>query len=132
MAEYPQLTPPSVQVSASYPGASAGVVEESVAALLESEINGVEGMAYMSSKSSDDGSYSLTVTFNIGVDDDLAQINVQNRVSQALPRLPEEVRRQGVSVLKQSASMLMIVALYSPDDSYDAIFLSNYASMRWG
>jgi multidrug efflux pump len=130
VAEYPQLTPPSVSVSTSYPGASAAVVEETVAALLEAEINGVEGMAYMSSKSSDDGSYSLTVTFNIGVNDDLAQINVQNRVSQALPRLPEEVRRQGVSVLKQSSSMLMVVALYSPDNSYDATFLSNYASIN--
>ncbi|MCP4071582.1 MAG: multidrug efflux RND transporter permease subunit [Hyphomicrobiales bacterium] len=130
VAEYPQLSPPSVQVSTAYPGASAAVVEETVAALLESEVNGVEGMAYMSSKSSDDGSYSLTVTFDIGVDDDLAQINVQNRVSQALPRLPEEVRRQGVSVLKQSSSMLMVVALYSPDNSYDAIFLSNYASIN--
>ncbi len=130
ISEYPQLTPPSVQVSTSYPGASAVVVEESVAALIEAEVNGVEGMAYMSSKSSDDGSYSLTVTFDIGVNDDLAQINVQNRVSQALPRLPEEVRRQGVSVLKQSSSMLMVVALYSPDDSYDAVFLSNYASIN--
>ena len=130
IAEYPQLSPPSVQVTTSYPGASAAVVEESVAALIESEVNGVEGMAYMASKSSDDGSYSLTVTFKIGVDDDLAQINVQNRVSQALPRLPEEVRRQGVSVLKQSSSMLMVVALYSPDDAYDAVFLSNYASIN--
>ena len=130
IAEYPQLTPPSVQVSTKYPGASAAIVEETVAALIESEVNGVEGMAYMSSKSSDDGSYNLTVTFSIGVDDDLAQINVQNRVSQALPRLPEEVRRQGVSVLKQSSSMLMLVALYSPNDSYDAVFLSNYASIN--
>lgn len=130
ISEYPQLTPPSVQVSTSYPGAGAAVVEETVAALIEAEVNGVEGMAYMSSKSSDDGSYSLTVTFDIGVNDDLAQINVQNRVSLALPRLPEEVRRQGVSVLKQSSSMLMVVALYSPDDSYDAVFLSNYASIN--
>jgi hydrophobe/amphiphile efflux-1 (HAE1) family protein len=130
IAEYPQLSPPSVQVTTSYPGASAAVVEESVAALIESEVNGVEGMDYMASKSSDDGSYSLTVTFKIGVDDDLAQINVQNRVSQALPRLPEEVRRQGVSVLKQSSSMLMVVALYSPDDAHDAVFLSNYASIN--
>jgi len=130
ISEYPQLTPPSVQVSTSYPGASAVVVEETVAALIEAEVNGVEGMAYMSSKSSDDGSYSLTVTFDIGVNDDLAQINVQNRVSLALPRLPEEVRRQGVSVLKQSSSMLMVVALYSPDDGYDAVFLSNYASIN--
>ncbi len=130
VAEYPELTPPSVQVSTSYPGASAGIVEETVAALIEAEVNGVEGMAYMSSTSSDDGSYNLTVTFSIETDEDLAQINVQNRVSQALPRLPEEVRRQGVSVLKQSASMLLLVALYSPDDSYDAVFLSNYASIN--
>lgn len=130
IAEYPQLSPPSVQVTTSYPGASASVVEETVASLIETQVNGVEGMAYMSSSSSDDGRYTLTVTFEVGTDEDLAQINVQNRVAQAEPRLPEEVRRQGISVLKQSSSILMVVSLHSPDNSYDPVFLSNYANIN--
>ncbi|MGI9413967.1 MAG: efflux RND transporter permease subunit [Hyphomicrobiales bacterium] len=130
IAEFPELTPPQVRVSANYPGASAQVVEETVAAVIESEVNGVEGMSYMSSKSSNDGSYSLTVNFAVGINGDQAQVNVQNRVSLATPRLPEEVNRQGVSVKKQSASMLMVLSLFSPEGTYDDIFLTNYASIN--
>ena len=100
IAEFPELTPPQVQVTANYPGANAGVVAESVAAVIEAEVNGVEGMTYMSSKSANDGSYTLTVTFSIETDGDTAQVNVQNRVSQAMPKLPEEVTRQGVTTGK--------------------------------
>ena len=119
VAEYPELTPPQVQVSANYPGANAGVVEETVAAVIEAEVNGVEDMIYMSSKSANDGSYTLTVTFEVGTDGDLAQVNVQNRVSLATPKLPEDVTRQGISVTKQSTSMLQVISVYSPNGTYD-------------
>ena len=112
VGEYPELTPPQVQVDAKYPGASAQVVEETVAAVIEAEVNGVEGMIYMSSKSANDGSYTLTVTFEVGIDGDIAQVNVQNRVSLATPKLPQEVARQGLSVKKQSTSMLMVFSVY--------------------
>jgi len=130
IAEFPQITPPVVRVSASYPGANAQVVEETVAQPIESQVNGVEGMIYMSSKSANDGSYVLNVTFEVGVDGDIAQVNVQNRVTQATPKLPEEVKRQGVNVKKQSTSMLLVVNLYSPNETYGGLFLSNYASIN--
>ena len=130
VAEFPELTPPQVQVSAKYPGADSKVVADTVAAVIEAEVNGVEGMTYMSSKSSNDGSYTLTVTFSIETDDDTAQVNVQNRVSQALPKLPEEVQRQGVTSEKKSTSMLMVISVFSPNGSYDDIFLSNYSSIN--
>jgi len=130
IAEYPELTPPQVQVTAKYPGASAQVVEQTVAAVIEAEVNGVEGMIYMSSKSANDGSYTLTVTFEVGIDGDIAQVNVQNRVSLATPKLPEEVARQGLSVKKQSTSMLVVYSVYSPNGTYDDIFLSNYTSIN--
>ena len=130
VAEYPELTPPQVQVSAKYPGADAKVVAETVAAVVEGEVNGVEGMTYMSSKSSNDGSYTLTVTFSIETDPDTAQVNVQNRVAQAQPKLPEEVKRQGVTTEKKSTSMLMVASVYSPEGTYDDIFLSNYSSIN--
>jgi len=130
VAEYPELTPPQVQVSAKYPGADASVVAETVAAVIEAEVNGVEGMTYMSSKSSNDGSYTLTVTFSIETDPDTAQVNVQNRVAQAMPKLPEEVKRQGVTTEKKSTSMLMVISVFSPKGTYDDIFLSNYASIN--
>ena len=130
VAEYPELTPPQVQVSANYPGADANVVAETVAAVIEGEVNGVEGMTYMSSKSSNDGSYTLTVTFSIETDGDTAQINVQNRVSQAMPKLPEEAKRQGVTTEKKSTSMLSVISVYSPKGTYDDIFLSNYSSIN--
>ncbi|MEE8634232.1 MAG: efflux RND transporter permease subunit, partial [Methyloceanibacter sp.] len=130
VAEYPELTPPQVQVSAKYPGANANVVAETVAAVIEAEVNGVEGMTYMSSKSSNDGSYTLTVTFSIETDGDTAQINVQNRVSQAMPKLPEEAKRQGITTEKKSTIMVSVISVYSPNGTYADIFLSNYSSIN--
>jgi HAE1 family hydrophobic/amphiphilic exporter-1 len=130
VAEYPELTPPQVEVSAKYPGADAMVVAETVAAVIEAEVNGVEGMTYMSSKSANDGSYTLTVTFSIETDADTAQVNVQNRVSQAMPKLPEEAKRQGITTEKKSTSMLMVISVFSPEETYDDIFLSNYSSIN--
>lgn len=127
---YPAITPPTVVISASYPGANAQVVAATVAAPIEQQVNGVEGMLYMSSTSSADGSYSLTITFEIGVDLDAAQVRVQNRVAIAEPGLPEEVRRQGLSVKKQSSNIVLAVSLTSPNKTYDALFLSNYATLR--
>ena len=125
--QFPQVTPPTVQVSASYPGANARTVADTVAAPIEQEVNGVEGMLYMSSISSDDGSYSLTVTFELGTDVDLAAVRVQNRLAVAEPRLPTSVRAQGVSTTKQSPSLLMVIAPNSPDGRFDQLYLSNYA-----
>ncbi len=128
--QYPQVAPPTVQVTATYPGASAATVADTVAAPIEQEVNGVEGMLYMGSVSSDDGSYSLTITFELGTDLDLASVRVQNRVAFAEPRLPEDVRRQGVVTRKQSTSLLMVLAPYSPDGRYDQLFLSNYVTIN--
>lgn len=128
--EFPDITPPQVQVSATYPGANAQTVLDSVAGPIEQQVNGVEGMVYMQSTSANDGSYSLAVTFDYGIDPDQAQVNVQNLVSQAEPLLPEEVKRQGVRVRKQSTDMLMIVNVYSPDGSLTPEFISNYASIN--
>ncbi len=130
VAQYPELTPPQVQVSASYPGADAETISDTVAGPLESKINGVEDMIYMSSNSANDGSYSLTVSFEVGSDPDMNTVNVQNRVSQATAQLPEEVRRQGVTTTKKSTSMLMVVNLYSPDETYNTLFLNNYANIN--
>ena len=128
--QFPEITPPTVQVRATYPGADAGVLADTVAAPIEQQVNGVEDMLYMSSTSSADGSYSLTVTFEIGTDLDEAQVLVQNRVSIAEPGLPEEVKRQGVTVKKQSPNILMVVSLTSDDPDLDGLYLSNYASIR--
>ena len=130
VAQFPPITPPSVQVSATYPGANAQVVSDSVAAPIEAQVNGVEGMLYMSSTSTDTGAYTLSVTFSPGTDANLAQINVQNRLSLATPTLPTEVSQQGVTVRKQSTNMLMAVNLYSPGGQFDPIFISNYASIN--
>ncbi len=130
IAQYPEITPPQVQVEASYPGASAEVVEATVATLIETQVNGVEDMLYMSSTSANDGSYTLIVTFAVGTDPDMAAVNVQNRVALATPQLPEEVTRQGVSVKKQSTNILLVLSLFSPNDTYDELFLSNYASIN--
>ena len=129
VAEFPEITPPQVQVTATYPGASASVVEESVAAPIEAQVNGVDDMLYMSSRSANSGSYELTVTFKVGTDPDIAAVNVQNRVTIANVQLPQEVRDQGVTTRKQSASMLLVINLTSPESSRDALFLSNYASI---
>ncbi|MFG0379463.1 efflux RND transporter permease subunit [Pseudomonas sp. zbq_18] len=127
VAQYPQILPPQVSVSASYPGASAQVIAETVAAPLEQEINGVEGMIYQLSNSAASGAMSLSVYFAVGRDPDQATIDVNNRVQAALAKLPEEVRRQGVKVEKKSSDILQVVTLYSPDNSKDPIFISNYA-----
>ena len=130
IAQYPQITPPTVEVSASYPGANAKVVADTVAAPIEQQVNGVEDMLYMSSQCGNDGTYSLTVTFKNGVDLNMAQVLVQNRVALAQPILPDLVQRRGVAVKKKSPSVLMIVNLFSPGDSRDNLYLSNYATIQ--
>ncbi|GAA0903991.1 efflux RND transporter permease subunit [Luteibacter anthropi] len=127
ISEYPEVVPPTVVVKATYPGANPKVIAETVATPLEEQINGVEGMLYTSSQSTSDGAMTLTVTFALGTDLDNAQVQVQNRVSQALPRLPEEVQRLGVTTNKSSPDLTMVVHLTSPDHRYDMLYLSNYA-----
>ena len=126
----PDITPPTIKVSATYPGADAGTVEESVAAPIEEQVNGVEDMIYMSSKSGSDGSMNLTVSFEIGTDVDMAQVMTKNRVAVAEPLLPQEVMRQGVKVDKQSTAMVEVVSLFSPNETYDELFISNYIATR--
>src|SRR3954462_14732144 len=128
--QYPQITPPTVQVRTVYPGASAQVVSDTVASPIEQQVNGVERMLYMSSNCSSDGSYGLTITFEIGTDLDTAQVLVQNRVAIAEPLLPEEARRQGVTVRKQSTNIILVAALTSPKGTKDSLFLANYATLH--
>jgi len=130
VAQFPDIVPPQVGVSASYPGASAAVVEESVAQVIEAQVNGVDKMIYMKSISGGDGSYSFTVTFQVGSDPDLNTVNVTNRVNQALAQLPPEVQRLGVTTKKASTSLLQVIAIYSPKGTRDALFLSNYAKIN--
>jgi HAE1 family hydrophobic/amphiphilic exporter-1 len=130
VALYPELSPPQVQVIAVYPGADAETISDTVAGPIESKINGVDDMIYMSSNSANDGSYILTVSFKVGSDPDINTVNVQNRISQAMSELPEEVVRQGVTTTKQSTNMLMVVNLFSPKQSYDTLFLNNYANIN--
>ncbi len=130
ISQYPEVVPPSVQVRAQYPGANPKVIAETVAAPLEQEINGVEDMLYMSSQATSDGTMLLTVTFRLGTDVDNAQVQVQNRVAQALPRLPEDVRRVGVTTKKASPDLLMVVHLTSPEGRYDTVYLRNYATLQ--
>src|SRR6266480_5656975 len=130
VAQYPDLVPPTVQVTTRYPGASARTVIDTVALPIEQQVNGVEGMIYMQSYATADGSYTLTVTFNIGVDLNFAQVLVQNRVSSAISSLPQAVQVQGVNVQKKSTSILEIVSLTSPGATYDSLYLSNYATIR--
>ena len=130
VAQYPEITPPTVEVSAYYPGANAQVVADTVAAPIEQQVNGVENMMYMSSQCTNDGTYTLTVTFKPGVDLNMAQVLVQNRESLAEPILPELVKRRGVSVKKKSPSILMIINVFSPNKSRDDLYLSNYATIQ--
>ncbi len=130
VAQFPDITPPVVNVSASYTGANAETVEKSVAAPIEAQVNGVDDMIYMSSSSSDTGSYSLSVTFEVGTDPDIASVNVQNRVAQAMSGLPAEVTSSGVVTQKSSTNMLLVATLTSPNNTYDDVFLSNYAAIN--
>ncbi len=130
IAQYPEIAPPVVTVRAVYPGASAEVIEQTVAAPLENQINGVEDMLYMSSTSSSNGAVEINITFEIGTDVDQATVNVNNRVRQAEARLPQEVRRQGVTVEKNSSSFLQVLAFYSPDGTFDDVYTSNYVTLN--
>src|SRR3954452_7706030 len=130
VAQYPDITPPTVEVSAVYPGANARVVADTVAAPIEQAINGVEGMLYMSSQCANDGSYTLTVTFKPGSDLNISQVLVQNRESLAEPILPDLVKRRGIAVKKKSPNVLMIVNLVSTDESRTSLELSNYATIQ--
>ena len=130
VTQYPEIAPPTIQVRASYPGAPPDVIAKTVATPLEQEINGVDNMLYMSSQSTSDGQMQLTVTFQSGTDLDVAQVLVQNRIASAEPRLPEEVRRLGVLAQKSSPDLMMVIHLYSPDNSYDKLYISNYAQLQ--
>jgi HAE1 family hydrophobic/amphiphilic exporter-1 len=130
ISEYPEISPPLVEVVATYRGANAEAVEESVATPVESQVNGVENMIYMKSLNANDGRMVLNVSFDIGTDPNIAQVNTQNRVSLAQPQLPQEVTREGVTVEKKSPDILMVIDIYSPKGTYDSIFLSNYASIN--
>ena len=130
IAQYPDIVPPQVSVTTMYPGASAAVVEATIAQPIESQIVGVDKMMYMKSVSGNDGSYSLRVSFELGTDPDINTVNVNNRVQVALSKLPEDVRKQGLQVKKQSSALLGVVALYSPKRSYDELFISNYATIN--
>jgi hydrophobe/amphiphile efflux-1 (HAE1) family protein len=130
VAQYPEIAPPIINITGQYPGASAEIVAETVVAPIEEQINGVEGMLYVSSNSSADGKFSISVTFDIGTNLDIAQVQVQNRVATATPRLPDQVKQIGVTVAKSSPDILMVVNLYSKDNSRDALFISNYANLQ--
>src|SRR5947199_1315657 len=135
LAQYPQITPPTVRVTATYPGANAQIVADTVAAPIEQQVVGVEGMLYMSSQSNNDGSYTLDVTFDLGTNVNMAQVLVQNRVAIAEPSLPDVVRAIGVTTKKRSPDILLGISLYSEDNPetgrpyYDSIYLSNYATI---
>src|ERR1700674_4436032 len=130
VAQYPEVTPPTVQVTALYPGANAQTVRDTVAAPIEAQVSGVEGMMYMSSQCTNDGAYSLTVTFKLGMDSDMAQVLVQNRVSLALPVIPALVQNEGITVKKQSPNTLLIVNLVGQDEEKsNLVYLSNYATI---
>src|SRR5215468_5981101 len=130
ISEYPEVVPPTVVVRAQYPGANPKTIAETVASPLEQSINGVEDSLYMFSQATPDGVMNLTVTFKLGTDIDKAQVQVQNRVAQALPKLPEEVRRLGVTTVKQSPDLTLVVHLFSPNDRYDAVYIRNYATLQ--
>src|ERR1700742_3673029 len=130
VAQYPEIAPPVINVTGQYPGAGADVVAQTVVAPIEEQINGVENMLYVSSNSTADGRFSIAVTFDLGTNLDIAQVQVQNRVAIAQPRLPVEVRNIGVTVVKASPDLMMVVHLFSPDKSRDTLFISNYATLE--
>src|SRR5271165_3920430 len=130
IAQYPEIAPPIINVSGQYPGASADVVASTVVTPMEEQINGVENMIYMSSNSTADGRFSIQVSFDLGTNLDIAQVQVQNRVAIAQPRLPADVRLVGVTVTKSSPDLMLVVHLFSPDRSRDALFISNYATLE--
>src|SRR5437868_8706589 len=130
VSEYPEVVPPSIVVSATYPGANPATLAETVASPLEQAINGTENMLYMSSQSTANGVMTLTVTFKLGTDVDKAQMQVQNKVSQALPKLPEEVRRLGVTTVKQSPDLTLVVHPFSPGNRYDEVYVRNSATLQ--
>jgi len=130
ITQYPQIVPPQVLVSTAFPGANATVVAQSIAAPIEQQVNGSKNMIYMDSKSANDGTYTLTVTFDVGTNQDLAAVDVQNRVAVAQSGLPADVTRNGIQIRKQSTDFLSVIALTSPDRRYDSIFLSNYALLN--
>lgn len=131
VAQFPNITPPTIFVSASYPGADAKTVADAVGVPIEEQVNGVEGMMYMSSTSSADGSYSLEITFENGTDIDMAVVKVQNRVARAEPRLPNSVKQQGVNVMSRSSDIILFIALEGNDNTkYDGLYLTNYAQLN--
>lgn len=130
ISEYPEVSPPVIQVSSKFPGADSIAVEQSVATPVESQVNGVEDMIYMKSSNSSNGQMTLSVTFEVGTDVDIAQVNTQNRATLAEPSLPEAVKREGLKIKRSSPDLLMVIGLYSPNASYDGVFLSNYASIN--
>src|SRR5579864_161647 len=130
ISEYPEVVPPTIVVRAVYPGANPKTIAETVASPLEQAINGVEDSLYMFSQATPDGVMTLTITFKLGADVDKAQVQVQNRVSQVLPKLPEDVRRLGVTTTKQSPDLTMVVHLFSPNNRYDDVYLRNYATLQ--
>ena len=130
VSQFPEVAPPTVVVRTSYPGATPDVIASTVAAPIEQEVNGVENMLYMNSQSTSDGAYQLTITFELGTNLDDAQVLVQNRVAIAEPRLPEEVRRIGLTVQKSSPDLLLVVQMFSPDASFDLLYVSNYALLQ--
>src|SRR5947209_5528915 len=130
VAQYPEIAPPIINITGQYPGASSETVADTVVTPIEQQVNGVEGMLYLSSNSTADGRFSIAVTFDIGVNLDIAQVQVQNRVSTATPRLPIQVQQIGVTVAKSSPDILMVVNLLSPDRSRDAVFMTNYANLH--
>src|SRR3974390_3312501 len=130
VAQYPEVAPPIINVTGQYPGADADVVAATVVSPIEEQINGVDNMLYLSSNSTDDGRFTIAVSFDIGTNLDIAQVQVQNRVAIAQPRLPADVRLVGVTVNKASPDLMLVVHLFSPDKSRDALFISNYATLE--